>query len=166
MIMTFTHDFGRCNNGELNVLRQRRMQHNFPEKRKRTMSWAPMGDLNSPCYYPDQDVVIPSRTCLQDDLRASFGDISKVKPIRQRSVLTTFKGRTNGMHGGAIVRQKLTCERPMLPGRLEGGDQLERWWQKLRPNNNYIQTINETVFCPLPRGTTGWATRTIDVIYG
>jgi hypothetical protein len=125
-----------------------------------------MGDLNSPCYFPDQDVVIPARTCLQDKLRETFSDIAKVKPIRQRSVLATFKGRTTGIYGGSVVRQKLTCDRPMSPGRLTGGEKLERWWQQLRPNSDYLTTINETVFCPLPRGTTGWATRTTDVIYG
>jgi hypothetical protein len=170
--MTFTHDFGRCNNPEINLHRQRnkfKKDGSFAgldERMRRVMSWAPMGDLNSPCYFPDQDVIMPARTCLQDKLREGFGDIAKVKPIRQRSVLTTFKGRTFGIHAGQVIRQKLACERPMAPGRLEGGDKLEVWWQQLKPKHDYMQTINETVFCPLPRGTTGWATRTTDVIYG
>lgn len=165
VVMTFSHDFGRCNKGILNVLDARRGYVQPAERHRRLTSWAPMGDLNSQCFYPDQDVIIPSRTCLQDSLYESFQDVSKIKPARRRSVLVTFKGRTN-IWAGSIVRNKLACDRPLSPGKLTGGDKLEVYWQTYKPWHNYIQMVNETIFCVLPRGTTGWATRTIDVAYG
>jgi hypothetical protein len=61
-------------------------------------------------YRPDQDIVIPPRTCLQDSRREEFGDIAKVRPIRQRANLGTFKGSPWGQ--GATIRQRVTCPRP------------------------------------------------------
>jgi hypothetical protein len=109
--------------------------------------------------------VIPSRTCLQEELRSTFSDLARVKPSRQRSVLVGFKGSLAG--AGASVRQKITCNRHYrdIKGKLIGGELLARHWNEMKPGSNYVQTIGDTVFCPVPKGTTGWATRTIDVIY-
>ncbi|KAL1407751.1 hypothetical protein Q8F55_007185 [Vanrija albida] len=164
MSMTFTHDVGRCNSYQMNIQDLKLGHQAEPARWRRVMAWQPMGDTNTPCYEPDQDVVIPSRTCLQEALRAAFSDVAKVKPARQRAVLATFKGRN--LLAGSVLRQKLQCKRKFGPGALEGADALETWWGELRPGSDYLQTINETVFCPVPRGTTGWATRTIDVVYG
>lgn len=168
VIMTFSFDFGRCNQGNLNVLSLRQKFVEPTERHRRVVAWGPMGDLNSQCYYPDQDVVVPSRTCLQDQLREAFGDVANVKPVRQRAALGTFKGRyaAHGIWAGAVVRQKFLCTRPMTPGNLIDGEKLDNYWHKLQPGGDYLSTINDTIFCPLPRGTTGWATRTADVIYG
>jgi hypothetical protein len=136
-----------------------------PKEIIRASSWAPMGDLNSPCYFMDQDIVIPPRTCLQDKLREAFGNVANVKPATQRSTLVTFKGSPNG--AGSSVRQKLACERPYteIQGKLTGGNLKQRYWGTLKPGADYLETIGDSVFCPIPRGTTGWATRTSDVIY-
>ena len=164
--MTFTHDWSHCNNDRYNIQDQRNRYKEPTPKETRVTSWSPMGDLYSQCYQPDQDVVIPPRTCLQDQLREAYGDMSKVKPIRERSGLVAFKGRTYQIYGGSSQREKVICDRVVQPGRLEGGDKLERWWQRYKQGHDYVSTINETIFCPLPRGTTGWATRMNDVIYG
>jgi hypothetical protein len=49
--------------------------------------------------------------------------------------------------------------------RLTGGDRLQRYWNEFKPGGDYLETIGDTIFCPVPAGTTGWATRTIDVVY-
>lgn len=115
-------------------------------------------------YRIDQDVVIPSRTCLQDRLRERFGRLDSVLPSRKRSTLVAFKGSFNG--AGTTLRRKLTCNRSILPNsRLTGADHLGRYWNEFKPGADYLDTIGDTIFCPVPGGTTGWATRTIDVIY-
>ncbi|WVR09270.1 hypothetical protein IAU60_006335 [Kwoniella sp. DSM 27419] len=123
------------------------------------------GDLVFMPYFAGtkMDVVIPSRTCLQDKLRERFGDLHRVKPCRQRSILVAFKGSQTG--AGATLRHKVVCDRPYkhTASNLVEGNLLQRYWNELK--GDYLETIGDTVFCPLPRGTTGWATRTIDVIY-
>jgi len=162
--MPFTFDWGRCNTVLHNLYRVRDWS-STPKEIVRASSWSPMGDLNSPCYFMDQDIVIPARTCLQDELRGTFGSLANVKPSRQRSILVTFKGKPNG--AGASVRDKVQCERPYkdIHGKLFGANLKDRYWGQLKPGADYMETIGDTIFCPLPRGTTGWATRTSDVIY-
>jgi hypothetical protein len=115
-------------------------------------------------YRIDQDVVIPARTCLQDKLRERFGDLSRVLPSRKRSILVAFKGSFNG--AGSGLRHKVMCDRAEpKSSRLTGAERLQRYWGVLKPGTDYLETIGNTIFCPVPAGTTGWATRTIDVIY-
>lgn len=115
-------------------------------------------------YRIDQDVVIPSRTCLQDKLRERFGRLESILPSRKRSTLVAFKGSYNG--AGTALRRKLACHRaPTIEPRLKGGDRLGRYWNEFKPGSDYLDTIGDTIFCPVPGGTTGWATRTMDVIY-
>lgn len=113
----------------------------------------------------DQDVVIPARTCLQDQLRGRFSSIAHVPPSRARSILVTFKGSPNG--AGSSLRQKLSCPRSYAaaPTNLVGGHALTTFWDQLKPGADYLDTMADTIFCPLPRGTTGWATRMSDAIY-
>nr|XP_031859815.1 uncharacterized protein CI109_004663 [Kwoniella shandongensis]KAA5526887.1 hypothetical protein CI109_004663 [Kwoniella shandongensis] len=165
LIVPFTFDWGVCNTVLRNLFRVRDWSSVAPEM-ERISSWQPMGDLNSPCYRIDQDVVIPARTCLQDKLREKYGDLSHVRPCRQRSILVAFKGSVAG--AGTSLRQKITCDRPfkdVSEPRLVGGNTMRRYWNEMKPGADYLETIGDTVFCPVPRGTTGWATRTIDVIY-
>lgn len=154
MIVPFTFDWGVCNT-VLHSLYRVRDWSSPPQVLARISSWQPMGDLNSPCYRIDQDIVIPARTCLHDLLRTTYGDMRKVKPSRQRSILVSFKGSLNG--AGSSVRQKITCERPYrgIKGKLSGADGLDRYWNAMKPGADYLETIGDTVFCPLPRGTTG-----------
>lgn len=64
------------------------------------------------------------------------------------------------------MRRKLSCNRvPTTQPRLKGAESLGRYWQEFKPGADYLQTISDTIFCPVPAGTTGWATRTIDVVY-
>jgi len=115
-------------------------------------------------YRIDQDVVIPARTCLQDKLRDTYGDLHNVLPSRKRSILVAFKGSYNG--AGSGLRRKLVCERQMpSKPRLSDAHRLHRYWNEFKPGSDYLGTIGDTVFCPVPGGTTGWATRTIDVVY-
>lgn len=175
MIVPFTFDWGRCQTILHNLYRVRDWSKSVDEC-KRSSAWQPMGDINSPCYFMDQDVVIPARTCLQEELRKEFGNIADVKPARMRTTFVTFKGSPNG--AGSSVRQKLVCDRPYkkIRGKLTGANDLVSYWGKLKPASRgasdaskpakqYMDTIGDAIFCPLPRGTTGWATRTTDVIY-
>jgi hypothetical protein len=77
----------------------------------------------------------------------------------------TFNGSPNG--AGASVRDKVQCQRPYkdIDSKLFGGNLMQRYLGSLKPGANYTETIGDSIFCPLPRGTTGWATRTSDVIY-
>jgi hypothetical protein len=178
LIVPFTFDWGVCNT-VLHDLWRVRDWSSVNERMERTSSWQPMGDLNSPCewfpvsnpgpsliigYRIDQDVVIPARTCLQDKLRERFGNLNQVLPSRKRSILVAFKGSYNG--AGSGLRRKLVCERP-IPSkpRLTDAHRLHRYWNAYKPGGDYLETIGDTIFCPVPGGTTGWATRTIDVIY-
>ncbi|KLT45199.1 hypothetical protein CC85DRAFT_282690 [Cutaneotrichosporon oleaginosum] len=177
MIVPFTFDWGRCQTILHNLFRVRDWSKTAKEV-VRTSSWQPMGDTNSPCYFMDQDVVVPARTCLQENLRETFGDMLNVMPARLRSTLVHFKGSPNG--AGASVRNKLVCERPWRKDtrgmKLKGAEKLKTYWGSLRPSlvrpasepnpaKDYMETIGDSIFCPVPRGTTGWATRTIDVVY-
>ncbi|KAG9049636.1 hypothetical protein FS837_009726 [Tulasnella sp. UAMH 9824] len=93
VVIPFTHDWGACMAFEWNVwdMRKTKGSEVSPYVRS-TTSWTVMADHNSPCYRPHQDVVIPPRTCVSPKLYEAFGDMSKVKPVRDRSVLATFKG--------------------------------------------------------------------------
>ncbi|GMK55282.1 hypothetical protein CspeluHIS016_0203380 [Cutaneotrichosporon spelunceum] len=177
MIVPFTFDWGRCQTILHNLFRVRDWS-STPKEVERASSWQPMGDTNSPCYFMDQDVVVPSRTCLQDRLRERFGVMLNVIPSRLRTTLVHFKGSPNG--AGASVRNKLVCERIWRKDirriKLTGAEKLKTHWGSLKPSlvrpasepnpaKDYMDTLGDTIFCPVPRGTTGWATRTIDVIY-
>jgi hypothetical protein len=76
-----------------------------------------------------------------------------VKPVRHRKVLTTFSGSIWGT--GAHVRTKVICDRPVKPRNLIGGERLEILWQSKGNYKDYLDLLNETVFCPLIKGTTG-----------
>ena len=50
------------------------------------------------------------------------------------------------------------CQRPyrdLPPPRLASGTLLSRYWDEYKEGEDYLGTMNDTVFCPLPRGTTG-----------
>ncbi|KAG9034452.1 hypothetical protein FS837_002201 [Tulasnella sp. UAMH 9824] len=102
--------------------------------------------------------------------RYCIRDISKVRPVRNRSVLVSFSGSLWGT--GILDRMKLICSRP-------GGENFNhipnrRLFTSLDPlrtllgsngNYSYKELINDTIFCAQPAGTTGWATRLIDTMY-
>ncbi|GFZ52393.1 hypothetical protein JCM24511_10166 [Saitozyma sp. JCM 24511] len=154
LVIPFAHDWGPCNFWFQTVSEAR---HHARAARaiQKGSAWSPMGDLNVNCYRPDQDIVIPSRTCLQDRLREQLGSIDQVRPIRQRAILAAFKGSLQGQ--GTTIRPKITCPRPYQKfdrGNLDSGASMPSYWNSYPEGKDYLQTLNDTVFCPLPPGIT------------
>ena len=137
--------------------------------------WAVMGDFDSPCYRPHQDVVIPARSCQSIALVEAFGDVHNVKPARDRRNLVTWSGTYWGT--GKSVRLRLTCER--------GGAGKKELVRGKGPQSNwyswhYMADLSNARFCPQPSGIagqsdhnvsraktdcTGWSPRVSDAIY-
>lgn len=125
-----------------------------------TTAWSTMGDLNSPCYRPAQDVVIPPRGCLSPKLFEAFGNMLDVRPARDRRVLVTFKGNPWGT--GTIQRQKIMCNRidergiTDLPGRrLITTYPISALWGTYGKQPSYIAMLNDTIFCVHAVGVAG-----------
>jgi len=150
-----------------------------PAMVRNTTAWSVMGDLNSICYRPHQDVMfvklfwrfhcplcsrcnlvsisIPPRTCVSAYLVESFGDVSYVRPSRDRRVLATFHGSMWGT--GAHTRARIQCSRYGWAHTPEhrlhpAGPALSTIWGGTG-DYNYMGVLNDTVFCPQPAGTTG-----------
>ena len=109
-----------------------------------------MGDYDSPCYRPHQDVVIPARTCRSYELFDTFPDVEHVKPSRERPNLLTWSGTYWGT--GKSERLRLTCTRGGAGARelVKGGgpqSNFESW--------DYMNDLNNARFCPQPRGIAG-----------
>jgi hypothetical protein len=115
-----------------------------------TLVFSVMGDYDSPCYRPAQDVVIPARTCRSISLKDHFPTVESVKPMRERPNLMTWSGTYWGT--GKTERLRLTCERGGA-GKKElmagGGPQsnFESW--------DYMNDLSNARFCPQPRGIAG-----------
>ncbi|KAG8926995.1 hypothetical protein FRC00_002405 [Tulasnella sp. 408] len=97
--------------------------------------------------------------------------MSKVRPVRDRSVLVSFSGSLWGT--GILDRMKLVCSRPSgekfnhIPNRrlFTNQDPLRTLFGT-NGNYSYIELINDTIFCAQPAGTTSWASRLLDTMYG
>lgn len=153
----------------------------FPMIRN-TTAWSVMGDLNSVCYRPHQDVMyvgrfrhlssfsvfnaiglfafsVPPRACLTNYHYESFGDMAEVRPSRSRSVIATFSGSAWGT--GLYNRARVQCPRmgwtPESPERRlhPGGPPLYVTWGGFGRHPHYNALLNDTVFCPQPAGSTG-----------
>ncbi|EJT98904.1 hypothetical protein DACRYDRAFT_110241 [Dacryopinax primogenitus] len=170
VVIPFTHDFGACMWWEHSVYRAREERFDRAKEARDSIAWQVMADMNTPCYAPLQDVVMPPRTCASPQLYAAFSDMARVKPARQRNVLATFKGSYWGT--GANTRRKLNCEKRLrtledvATPRLETEQRLMTVWDSLGDYESYPAILNDTIWCPLPEGVTGWATRLEDVVYG
>ncbi|KAG8872690.1 hypothetical protein FRB97_007421 [Tulasnella sp. 331] len=174
VIIPFAHDWGGCLDFEWEVWTQRKKRPiGINPYLRSTMQWTVMADLNSPCYRPHQDVVIPPRTCLSPKLFEAFEDVSRVRPARDRRVLATFKGTNWGT--GAMMRSRLMCNNRFsaISGTLDGlpGRRLLGTTHPIRPlwgsqgdYPSYMGLLNDTIFCPHAAGTTGWATRLVDSV--
>ena len=157
-----THDWGICIHFAWEIWSARDSEHPLrPEPILDDMLiWSVMGDYDSPCYRPHQDVVIPARTCLTPSLVEQFGDIKKVRPASDRPKLVTWAGTYWGT--GKSERLRMTCardgagERELVPG---GGPQ-SNWasW-------DYMNDLSTARFCPQPRGIAGWSFRVSDAIF-
>jgi hypothetical protein len=115
-----------------------------------TLVFSVMGDYDSPCYRPHQDVVIPARSCRSNLLRETFPTIDKIRPMRQRPNLMTWAGTYWGT--GKNDRLRLTCPR--------GGANLKELIKGSGPQDNweswdYMNDLSNARFCPQPRGIAG-----------
>ncbi|KAG8863958.1 hypothetical protein FRB96_006831 [Tulasnella sp. 330] len=174
VIIPFTHDWGLCMAFDWQVWGMRAKKSGgagkFDPYIRLTTAWTTMGDLNSPCYRPAQDVVMPPRGCLSPQLFELFGNISDVRPARDRRVLVTFKGNTWGT--GAVVRKKIMCSRineggiTNLPGRrLITTHPIAAVWGNYGGRPSYLAMLNDTIFCVHAIGVAGWAPRLTDALY-
>lgn len=116
--------------------------------------WSVMGDYDSPCYRPHQDIVIPPRTCRTPLLRETFEDMSNVMPARDRPKLVTWAGTYWGT--GKSERLRLTCDRGGAGDRelVEGQGPQSVWY-----NWEYMTALGTSRFCPQPRGVAGMFSR-------
>jgi hypothetical protein len=109
-----------------------------------------MGDTDSACYRPHQDVVIPPRSCQTPNLREHFEDIEKVMPAAQRPRLVAWAGTFWGT--GKSERMRLTCDRGGAGKKeLIRGAGPQSSWEGL----DYMKELGSARFCPQPRGIAG-----------
>lgn len=109
-----------------------------------------MGDYDSPCYRPHQDVVIPARSCRSNTLRETFPTIDKIRPMRQRKHLVAWSGTYWGT--GKNDRLRLTCPRGGVGSKelIKGAGKQSNWG-----NWDYMEVLSNSRFCPQPRGIAG-----------
>ncbi|KAJ7230586.1 exostosin family-domain-containing protein [Mycena pura] len=170
----FTYDWGLCLFFTWTIW-DVRIRFSIPSAFKNVLAWSVMGDLNSPCYRPHQDILIPPRSCRTRELRPAFSDPARIGAPVDRTYLAFFHGTTWGQ--GGTLRRKLVCNRP-LPNqgltRFEesrvgmgvGHLPLPRpKWDKPRSHDDYVSILNSTIFCAVPPGVAGWAPRIEDAIF-
>nr|XP_019006535.1 uncharacterized protein I203_00124 [Kwoniella mangroviensis CBS 8507]OCF69996.1 hypothetical protein I203_00124 [Kwoniella mangroviensis CBS 8507] len=160
MALVLTHDWGICVAFSWYIWSARE-QPLYPDWiLNNVLVWSVMGDYDSPCYRPHQDVVIPARTCQSINLRDHFPDVQHIKPVRERSHLLTWSGTYWGT--GKSDRLRLTCDRggagekELIKGKGPQSS-FENW--------DYMNDLNDARFCPQPRGIAGWSPRTNDAIF-
>ncbi|KAJ7493303.1 hypothetical protein B0H11DRAFT_1858695 [Mycena galericulata] len=174
VVLPFTYDWGLCLFFTWTVWEVRR-SFKIPPELTNVVAWSVMGDLNSPCYRPHQDIIIPPRSCRTKELRPAFSNSARIRPAAERAHLSFFSGTAWGSGGG--LRRRLVCKRP-VPNegltRLETGrialglgpiPPLDTKWEKPESHADYVSILNDTIFCPVPAGVAGWAPRIEDAIY-
>ncbi|WVR09403.1 hypothetical protein IAU60_006470 [Kwoniella sp. DSM 27419] len=161
MSLVLTHDWGICISFAWELWAARDHHTLYPDWiLNNVLVWSVMGDYDSPCYRPHQDVVIPARTCQSVNLRETFPDAEHIKPMRERPHLIAWSGTYWGT--GKSDRLRLTCsrggagERELYPG--AGPQSYFLSW-------DYMNDLNDARFCPQPRGIAGWSPRTNDAIF-
>ncbi|KZT50345.1 glycosyltransferase family 47 protein [Calocera cornea HHB12733] len=165
IIIPFTHDFGACRTFDFSLWKLRHHLRRDPSTRH-VIAWSVNGDLNSVCYKPFQDVVIPPRTCNSPRLFEKFRDPADVRPASERKTLAAFMGTVWGV--GSITRRKLNCDRlqsrPAIPA-LQSQHELRTVWGSYGPYDTYLEVLEDTIFCPVPEGVAGWSPRLVDAVY-
>ncbi|KZO95642.1 glycosyltransferase family 47 protein [Calocera viscosa TUFC12733] len=165
LVIPFTHDFGACRAFDFSLWNLRHHARRDPSTRH-VIAWTVNGDLNSVCYKPLQDVIIPPRTCNSPELYELYGDRSRVRPSRERKVLASFSGTYWGV--GGISRRKLTCPRtlslPTYPV-LQSQHTLRTVWGPGGAQPGYLELLGDSIFCPVPEGVAGWSPRLVDAVY-
>lgn len=120
-----------------------------------TLVMSVMGDWDTNCYRPHQDVVIPARSCQSNNLRETFSSLEKVKPMRDRPQLISWAGTYWGT--GKSDRLRLTCDRGGAGEKelVKGAGPMSSF-----SNWDYMKDLNNARFCPQPRGIAGKFLRT------
>ena len=116
------------------------------------------GDYNTNCYKPNKDAVIPPFTCHTPALISQFGDVRRVKNVLDRQAFAFFKGTLWG--SGLPTRTRLSCP-SLWPRTWNRTTFIQAYYN----NSNYLTTLNETRFCLIVAGTSGWSPRLIDAVY-
>ncbi|KAJ7780326.1 hypothetical protein DFH07DRAFT_470062 [Mycena maculata] len=173
VVLPLTYDWGICMYFTWTIWQARR-RFKIPPVLTNVIAWSVMGDLNSPCYRPHQDVLIPPRSCRTKQLRPAFSDPAYVRPVAERTHLSFFSGSLWGSGGGS--RKRIICKRPvpsegltrLETSRLETGlgpNPLNTKWERPQSHDDYMSILNNTIFCAAPAGVAGWAPRIEDAIY-
>lgn len=151
--LVMTHDWGICLAFEWEIWSSRPSTKLYPDPLlKNTLVFSVMGDWDSNCYRPAQDVVVPARTCLSKKLVETFPNVEHIMPARDRPRLITWSGTFWGT--GKNERLRLTCHRggvadeELLPGQGPQSKFPRAW-------DDYMQELNTARFCPQPRGVAG-----------
>ncbi|KIR99138.1 hypothetical protein L804_03760 [Cryptococcus deuterogattii 2001/935-1] len=159
--LVLTHDWGICVDFAWDIWSARGEHALHPDGiLNNVLVWSVMGDYDSPCYRPHQDVVIPARTCRSNTLRETFPNVGAIKPMRERSNLLMWSGTHSGT--GKSERIRLTCNRGGAGDRelIKGGGKQSNF-----ASSDYMKDLNNARFCPQPRGIAGWSPQTSDAIY-
>lgn len=155
--MMMTHDWGICLAFTWEVWESREKNGEgvpklYPDHiLKNSLIWSVMGDWDTRCYRPSQDVVVPARTCNSYKLVERFPDVDHIQPARDRPQLINWSGTFWGT--GKSERLRLTCHR--------GGVADEELHEGKGPQSvfydwaDYMTNLNSAVFCPQPKGIAG-----------
>ncbi|BEI84769.1 hypothetical protein CcaverHIS002_0501700 [Cutaneotrichosporon cavernicola] len=161
--LVMTHDWGICLAFDWEIWSSRPHTHRYPDPLLRnTIVFSVMGDWDSNCYRPAQDVVVPARTCLSKKLVDTFPNVEHIMPARERPRLISWSGTFWGT--GKNERLRLTCNRggvvneELLPGQGPQSKFPRAW-------DDYMVELNTARFCPQPRGVAGWSPRVNDALY-
>lgn len=153
MSAVMTHDWGICLAFDWEIWSSRPSTNRYPDPiLKNSLVFSVMGDWDSNCYRPAQDVVVPARTCLSKKLVATFPNVEHIMPARDRPRLITWSGTFWGT--GKNERLRLTCDRggvgdeELLPGQGPQSKFPRAW-------DDYMVELNTARFCPQPRGVAG-----------
>eukprot|EP01087_Luapelamoeba_hula_P001124 TRINITY_DN10868_c0_g1_i1.p1 TRINITY_DN10868_c0_g1~~TRINITY_DN10868_c0_g1_i1.p1 ORF type:complete len:461 (+),score=15.67 TRINITY_DN10868_c0_g1_i1:128-1510(+) len=159
LIWIAVHDWSKCMTFAMDtkLLRDRKADRLHGDLPKRPIYFLQTnGDSQTNCYHYDTDVVIPPSTCLMDKLVNVLP--SEVMPMSKRFRHIFFAG---GMHR---FRRKLVCPDVYEPPATKNPSSHRPYLLMDRSNPDYLKTLNNTRYCLLPMGTTGWSTRQNDAI--
>lgn len=161
MAIPFFHDFGSCVGWTPNFQDVTAKTVHGPPPTDFAIAWQAMGDWDTRCVKPDRDVVMPATSRHTRALLDAFGDKSKVMSALDRPRLGYFAGGARGF--GAIVRTRLACGRTTQDTTSRILFQTYSWRADAGSKSKsalYLELLNESKFCLLPRGIPAWYVRT------
>ncbi|KAK4687108.1 hypothetical protein P7C73_g3022, partial [Tremellales sp. Uapishka_1] len=149
--VVMTHDWGICISFAWEIWSAREKHTLYPDSiLDNVLVWSVMGDYDSPCYRPHQDVVIPARTCRSLTLRETFPTVEHIRPVAERTHLVTWSGTYWGT--GKSTRLRLTCDRGGAGEKelVKGKGPQSSWYSW-----DYMKELSNARFCPQPSGIAG-----------